>query len=96
MNKKSFKFSLPSILAGIKKIPWILGRCAFSVVLILIAIDLILGVMLVYNYIFAVEASQPQTTESPSTFKSDIYKGILKEWQVRDQKLQNNQFQGVF
>ena len=96
MNNKIFKLSPASVLLGIKKVPWILGRYAFPVVIFLIALDLVLGVVVIYNYIFLVKVEQLQITESPSAFKSDIYKEILKEWQSRDQRLQNNKIPGAF
>jgi len=90
------KISLSFISSNIKKIPWFLGRYAFVAILILIAIDMILGAVLFYKYIYLVEKNQPQVTESPATFKKDVYQEILKDWQERSQKLQSQESPRAF
>jgi len=87
----SISCTLNNTLGCIKKIPWILGKHAFIVILSLVILSALFGVLLFYNCIFLVRISNPRITESSATFKTDIYQGILKDWQTRDQNLQNIQ-----
>ncbi len=89
MKGKISKTTLISILKNFKRIPWILGKYAFFVVLLLIVLDLIFGVWVFYNYVFLIKETRPQITESPSMFQKGAYQQILENWQLRDQKLQN-------
>lgn len=80
---------LQLVFSAVKKIPWFLGRHAFLVILILIAIDLILGALTFYKYVHLIKASQPQSLESQTIFKDGVYREILKDWENREHKLQN-------
>ena len=96
IKNKNLKSSMLALLAGVKKTPWILGKRAFSVVIILIILSVILSVFVFYKYIYLEKISQPMITDSPSTFKKDIYQEILKDWQLRDQQLQNVKVPNAF
>ncbi len=93
MDNKKIKLSLSCVFNNtfgcIKKIPWILGRNAFVVILFLVILDILFGVLIFYNYIFLVRTSQPRITESPSAFKTNVYQEVLREWETREQNLQN-------
>ena len=96
IKNKNPKISISAILGIIKKIPWILGKHAFMVVLLLIILSIVFGVSVFYKYIYSVKISQPNIADSPSTFKSNIYQEILKDWEARDQKLQNGEVPNTF
>lgn len=70
----------------IKKVPWILGSHAFSIILILVLLDLILGEFLLYKYALLVKKEEPKITENIIKFEYSDYQKILEEWQAREQK----------
>lgn len=100
MDNKKLKLSPSCIfnntLGCIKKVPWILGRYAFFVILLLAVLDILFGILIFYNYISLARTSNPRITESPSTFKVDIYQEIIEDWQIRGQKLQNGEAPSAF
>jgi hypothetical protein len=79
------KFDFPKIIeavkSGIKRFLWNLGLNAFSVILLLILIDLILGGIVFYKYVFLAEQEQPNITGSILKFDDKIYKEVLQDLQ---------------
>lgn len=71
-----------------KKIPWMLAKYAFVVVLMLILIDIILGGLLLYKCVVLVKLESLQSDKNPLEFKEDVYKEILEQWKTEEQKLQ--------
>jgi hypothetical protein len=86
-NNNNLVLFIPNMLNWVKKAPWLLGRHAFVIVLMLIMLDLIFGAVVFYKYIFLVEASQSEITQNYSGFKKDTYQEILKIWETRDQRV---------
>jgi len=75
-------------LANAKKILWIIGSHAFTVILILILIDVLFAGILIYKYIYLAEKEIPNTVNASFKFKESDYQKILLQWPIRDQKLQ--------
>lgn len=74
----------------IKKIPWVLGSHAFSIILILILLDLILGEFLLYKYALLVKKEEPKIIENIIKFEYSDYQKFLEEWQTREQKFKDS------
>ena len=70
------------------KIPWRLASHAFLIVLILVLLDLLLGILLFYNYVLLVKVEEPKITGETIVFKSNTYQEVLKEWQLKKQEFQ--------
>ena len=75
INKKT----LGMYVKKIKKIPLIVGRNAFLFILIFILIDILLGELLLYQYIFAVKVDEPKMVTTDTTFKEGVYQSVLRE-----------------
>lgn len=83
------KFKIFNIKPGkIKKIPWFLGLNAFWIILFLIFIELVAGAFLFYKYAFLAVRYEPKIIDSDFKFKSNIYQSVLKEWQEKNQKFE--------
>mgnify|MGYP001577205517 CR=1 FL=1 len=84
------KLNISDIGMGkIKKIPWILGSNAFSIILIFILLDLILGEFLLYKYVIIVKREGPEIVQSTLKFEYNIYQKVLEEWQTRERKFED-------
>ena len=85
------KINIPDIdMDKIKKIPWILGSYAFSIILILILLDLILGEFLLYKYAILVKNEEPKVVGNTLRFEYNAYQKVLEEWQTREQKFEES------
>ena len=71
-----------------KRIFWILGMHAFSVILIVILLELFLGGLLFYKYVFLAGSKEPEITNHSFQFNEGVYQEILEQWQERDLMLQ--------
>jgi len=76
-------------LASLKRILWLIGRHAFSVIIILILVDMLIGGYMFYKYIYSAEREKNSASKATFKFKEDAYQKILSQWQDRDQKLSN-------
>jgi len=74
----------------IKKIPWILGSYAFSVILLFVLFDLILGEFLFYKYVVLIEKKEPTIVESFVKFEHNAYLKIMEGWQIKEQKFEES------
>jgi len=74
--------------ASTKKILWIVGRHAFLTVLILIFLDVILGGLLFYKYIYLAEKESPAINASVFQFDENSYQKVLTQWESRNKDLQ--------
>jgi hypothetical protein len=84
---KSFLLRNKIVLNGIervKNIPWFLGTHAFSVVLVLVLLSILLGAFLFYEYVSLAEITFPETYAVASKFQEKSYQAVLNEWQKRD------------
>ena len=81
------KLNIPDIeMEKIKKIPWILGSYAFSIILILILLNLILGEFLLYKYVISIKIDEPKIVENALKFKYGAYQKVLKKWGEKEEK----------
>lgn len=74
-------------LSGSKKILWAIGKRAFLGVLVLILLDMLLGVMLFYKYVYLAENKVAQINGESLQFNDGVYQKVLNQWQARDEKL---------
>ena len=70
-------------IGAAKKIPWILGRNAFSFILILILLDVLLVEFLFYKYVVIASIKEPEGTVQVTTFKENTYRDVILQWQTR-------------
>lgn len=83
------KLNIPGVeMEKIKKIPWILGSYAFSIILILVLLDLILGEFLLYKYALSIKTEEPKIVENTLKFEYNGYQKVLEEWQIREQEFE--------
>lgn len=77
---------LLKIIAGkTKKVIWVLGLNAFSLILVLVFIDLILGGFIFYKYVFLVEKMQPVSAGNIVKFDYKNYQNVLEHLQATGQ-----------
>lgn len=76
---------LKTLTVKIKKALWILGLHAFSLILFLVLVDIILGGFIFYKYVFLTEKEEPKVTENIFKFDTKTYQDVLKELQTRGQ-----------
>jgi hypothetical protein len=74
----------------IKKICFFFGKHAFGLILSIILLELILGGIIFYKYAFLAEKTEPGISANNFKFKENSYQEILKEWEQRDIKFQEN------
>jgi len=96
MKDIKFKDLFSYSRSALKKLPWFLGKYAFVAILIFIFIDIFLGLFIFYNYIYSVKMEDSKATESPATFKQDVYQRMLDNWQARAQNLESGQMPNSF
>lgn len=75
--------------ANRKKMLWILGSGAFSVILLIVLLEVAFGEFLFYKYAFLAEKQEPKISNNSFQFKKDVYQNILIERQKRDKKFQD-------
>jgi hypothetical protein len=74
----------------IKKIPWILGKYAFWVILVFISLDIILGGFLFYKYVILAEKEKPKIITNLLRFEREIYQEVLEKLQTREKKFEES------
>jgi len=79
----------------IKKICFFFGNHAFGLILSIIFIELILGGLIFYKYAFLAEKAEPEIGSNNFEFKENYYQEILKEWEQRDIKFQEQFGQNI-
>lgn len=90
MPYNDFKDLLKLRASKIKRIPQFLGENAFIFILIFILIEVILGELIFYKYIFSAKIHEPQTTDSLIEFRENIYQSVLREQQKRKEMFENS------
>lgn len=83
---KSISYTLKILDARIKKIIWVLGLHAFSLILLFVFIDFIVGGFVFYKYIFLAGREEFILTENIIRFDEATYKKVLGELQAREQE----------
>lgn len=74
--------------AGAKRILWVIGKHAFITVLVLILLDVILGGLVFYKYMYLAQKKEIGVNNIPFQFKENVYQKVLDQWKERDQKFQ--------
>ena len=72
----------------IKKILWVLGFHAFSLILLIILIEVILGGFIFYKYVFLAQDQESKITENIIRFDDKTYQNVLEQLQARGQGIQ--------
>ena len=67
-----------------------LGSHAFLAVLVFILLTLILGDFLFYKYVILIEREEPKIVESNFKFEDNLYRKVLEEWRIKEQKLEKS------
>lgn len=62
------------------KIPWVFGKYAFWVILILVLLAVAFGWLLFYNYVIAERELEKDIGDESFEFKENIYNKILETW----------------
>lgn len=73
-----------------KKLPWVLGRHAFLVILVLVLLGFVISAILFYNYVTLIEAKDPQDSSASARFNSGAYQKILKTWEANQKTTQDS------
>lgn len=82
---KSTPDIIKTLSAQIRKSIWFLGLHAFSLILFLIFIDVILGGFVFYSYVFLAERETPKATGNITKFDLKTYQDVLDELQANGQ-----------
>jgi hypothetical protein len=69
----------------IKNIIWTLGLHAFLLILFLVFIDIILGALVFYQYVFLAEQKEPNITQTVLKFDEKTYQDVLSQLQTAEQ-----------
>lgn len=75
---------LKSLGIKVKKIIWFFGLHAFSLILLLILIDLIFGFFVFYNYVYLAERQEAKVTGTIIKFDTKTYQNVLTDLQAKD------------
>ncbi len=73
----------------VKKIPWIVAKHAFMVLLVLILLDFFLGEYLFYHYVVIPKTQGPEYVMQPVMFKQKMYESVLGQRQKREEFFAN-------
>jgi hypothetical protein len=82
---KSISEILKPMVAGAKRALWVLGLHAFTLILFLIFIDIVLGGFIFYNYVFLVEKENTTAVKKIIQFDTKTYQNVLLQLQAREQ-----------
>lgn len=80
-----FSSDVTKIRAKAKKIVWALGLHAFSFIMILVLLGVILGGFIFYKYAFLAERKEPEVSKNVLKFDSKTYQNVLEKMQTRGQ-----------
>ena len=87
MNKENFR----KLKDKLSKFGRISAEHAFLSFLVLAFIALLIGGLLFYQYSILVQRAEPQINQEPIQFKEKLYQKVLKQWQARDERLEEAQ-----
>ncbi len=90
---KTFFYNHKRLNAYKKKIevlPWIIGMHAFLSILIVILLEIILGVLLFFNYAFLVKFKEPENVVIPTKLEETTYRSVLDSLQSRENIFNNS------
>lgn len=72
------------ISTNIKKIVWILGLHAFKLILFFVIIDIVLGGVIFYKYVFLAQTEKVNSAGNVIKFNSRVYQNILKQLNIEE------------
>jgi hypothetical protein len=84
----SFEDFQKIISLKIKKTLWAAGLHAFSIILILVLIELALGAAIYYKYVFLAESQAPQVTSPILKFDLNSYQQVMDKLSVPAQDIE--------
>lgn len=73
----------------LKRVLFVLGKDAFLFILFIFLVEVIFAELLFYQYVLSVDIKEPSSSYSFIGFREDQYQSILKEWQTREDFLEN-------
>ncbi len=74
----------------LQKIHWVLGFHAFSIILFLVFLDIMLGIFLFYNYVIIIQIEKQDMPVGAVKFEYDKFQTVLKELEAKQQMFQEN------
>ncbi len=84
------------IIKGIKKMPWFLGMHVFWVIILLILIDLFVGLLLFYKYVYLAENKKLEINSSKIIILNENkYQAVLRYWDERKEAFDNLEVNNV-
>ena len=83
---KTSKIKKNNLKGKLTRLPRTLGKWAFLTFLGFLAIALILGGLVFFQYGFLAQKKEPQVEERPAQFKEQTYEAVLKIWQEREKR----------
>ncbi len=84
---KDAKKSFMAAETWIKKIPWLLARHAFVVLLFLILCDVFVGEYMLYQYAILPRTQSSQDQVSPVVFKENIWQAVSARRDAASQRV---------
>jgi len=82
---KSASDTSKNIGTKLKKVALVLGLHAFSLILLFVLLDILIGVFVFYVYVFPAENGVAQESGDIIKFNSKIYQDVLQQLQSREQ-----------
>jgi len=74
----------------IKKVPWILAKNAFLVIIMLFLANILFGQLLFYYHVIVADSKPGLSVDNPAKFKENIYNTVLEESQRREEAFNNS------
>ncbi len=90
---KTFFYNHKRLNAYKKKIevlPWIIGTHAFLSILIFILLDIILGMILFFNYALLAKFEAPENVVISTKLQESTYRSVLDSLQARENVFNNS------
>lgn len=77
--------TIKTLVVRTRKTLWALGLNAFWLILFFVILDVILGGLIFYKYVFLAEREEFKVEESIVKFNEEVYQKVLVELQAKDQ-----------
>jgi len=85
LSLAGYKQKLKEYGNAIKGIPWELGQHVFSFIVLLVLLNVLLGELLFYQYVFIIKDQTPEPTLTSFKFQEKVYNSVLEAWQTNSQ-----------
>jgi len=82
--------ALKTSIKKLKKIPWLVATNAFSVILLLVFLNIGIGVFLFYRYVIAVTTREPEVIQGTVKFSDNAYQEMLEKWDAKEERFRQS------